>query len=478
MYRVALKERASFQEFRGFARRFVASEISPEQIVWSAGATDELFGEELPAADPRGSLTVPSSYVALAEDVICHRNPERFALLYQMLWRIVHGERELPAIAADPLTHRLEQMRKAVGRDKHKMTAFVRFRRVADAEGESFVAWFEPEHHILRAMAEFFTGRFFAMRWSILTPDGTMHWDGHDISFGPGVTRDQAPPEDALDDWWRLYYRATFNPARANPDAMRAEMPKKYWRNLPEAAVIPDLLASAGGNAAAMIAAEPTLPRPAASHYQVEEPPMAETAQTLSQLRKAAAGCQRCPLYRNATQTVFGEGPAHASVMFVGEQPGDQEDLAGKPFVGPAGQLFDRALGEAGIDRRQVYVTNAVKHFKFEPRGKRRIHQKPNAGEIDTCRWWLGREIELVRPSLIVVMGATAARGLTGRPVTISKVRGQVLPFGESSQSLVTVHPSFLLRLPDEAARTHEYGRFVEDLRAVARAVPAVRMAA
>jgi DNA polymerase len=184
-------------------------------------------------------------------------------------------------------------------------------------------------------------------------------------------------------------------------------------------------------------------------------------------VRDEAKGCTRCPLYRTGTQTVFGEGPLDAPLMFVGEQPGDQEDLAGRPFIGPAGQLFDQALGDAGIDRKTAYVTNAVKHFKFEQRGKRRIHSKPNGGEIDACRWWIGQERSLVRPRVTVALGATAARSLFGRVVTISSVRGQPHALAEGGEAWVTVHPSFLLRVRDN--RDEEYARFVEDLVVVKR---------
>src|SRR5882724_10248148 len=207
-------------------------------------------------------------------------------------------------------------------------------------------------------------------------------------------------------------------------------------------------------------------------------PAKAEPADTkfpsLTAARKAAEECTRCPLYQNATQTVFGEGPAHAALVFVGEQPGDQEDLAGKPFVGPAGKLFDRALSEAGIDRDRVYVTNAVKHFKFEPRGKRRLHQKPNNTEIEACRWWLDSEFRLIKPQLAVALGATAARALTGRDVTISRLRGKRITFREGVEGFITVHPSFLLRVPDAAAKEREYERFVADLKLVARHLPEI----
>ena len=186
---------------------------------------------------------------------------------------------------------------------------------------------------------------------------------------------------------------------------------------------------------------------------------------SLPALRDAAAGCTACPLHLTGTQTVFGEGSTGATIMLVGEQPGDQEDLQGRPFVGPAGQLFDRALGEAGVDRSRTYVTNAVKHFKFEARGKRRIHSKPNGPEIDACRWWIEQERILIRPPITVALGATAARSLFGKVVTISAMRGRPQQAYDGGEAWVTVHPSFLLRVRDN--REEEYARFVEDLRAI-----------
>ncbi|HEY0844287.1 MAG TPA: UdgX family uracil-DNA binding protein [Noviherbaspirillum sp.] len=212
----------------------------------------------------------------------------------------------------------------------------------------------------------------------------------------------------------------------------------------------------------------PAIQPPASGKPQLrparQSPPrVAPDTGSLEEVRRAAQGCQACPLWTNATQTVFGEGPVPARVMLVGEQPGDQEDRKGHPFVGPAGQLLDRALAEAGLDRGQVYVTNAVKHFKWEPRGKRRLHKKPVDAEIAACHPWLERELALVRPSLVVAMGATAARALLERATPIEANRGRIMPFHEDRQILITVHPSYLLRVPD-AFRAEAYARFVRDL--------------
>ena len=244
---------------------------------------------------------------------------------------------------------------------------------------------------------------------------------------------------------------------------MQPGKPKKYGRNLPETSIIRPLIEGAEPAAGAMIANAPEPHKP----QKTPEPPMkprSAASGTLAALRELAADCHACPLWKDATQTVFGEGPQRARIMLVGEQPGDKEDLAGKPFVGPAGQMLDRALEQAGIDRGKVYVTNAVKHFKFVPRGKIRLHQKPNTPEIMACRPWYERELAAINPELVVAMGATAAQSVFGKITPINRNRGRLIDLPDGTKALVTVHPSYLLRLPDADARGREYQRFVDDL--------------
>lgn len=479
---------AAFDAWRAEARRLLAAEIPPEQVEWHiAGEGRGLFGTEPAlAAAAETAVRVPRRFVDLAALVIRNRNGERFALLYRVLWRLTQGEPALLDIPTDPDTRRLEEMAKSVRRDAHKMHAFLRFRAVPTPEGERHLAWFEPEHHILEAEAGgFFARRFAGMRWSILTPAASAHWDGAALRMGPGATRRDAPPEDAGDDLWRTYYAAIFNPARLKPAAMRAEMPVKYWRNMPEAKEIPRLMAEAPRRAAEMVARGATAPAPRRQRAPAQpapapcvaaamdtDPPSGadDRAAALHALRQALSGANDLPPWAaQATQPVFGEGPLDAPLFLIGEQPGDEEDIAGWPFVGPAGRLLDRALAEAGIAREAAYVTNAVKHFKFTPTGRRRLHQSPDAGDITYYRPFLRREIALIGPRLVVTLGATALRAVTGRPLTIGKVRGQPMPLEDGPPLLPTVHPSYLLRLPDPAAKQREYGRFVDDLREAAR---------
>lgn len=454
MHVVTLAEPDDLDGWRDAARGLAGAGVPPEDVVWQVGgAADDLFAlaGTPPPVPTQPAFTVPAAFMALARSVVLHRDAERFALLYTVLLRL---RRQPGAIEdrADPLVRRLEGFAREVRKDIHKMRAFLGFREVDEDGAPRFVAWFEPEHHIVRANAGFFLDRFASMHWSILTPELSLHWDGETLAEGPGATKRDAPEGDPIGEVWKTYYAAIFNPARVKIGAMLKEMPRKYWKNMPETALVPGLIASAQARESGMIA-----------KAKSEIGGNAQAA--WAALREEAAGCTRCPLYQPATQTVFGEGPVDAALMFVGEQPGDQEDLAGQPFVGPAGQMFDRALAEAGIDRAGVYVTNAVKHFKFEQRGKRRIHMKPDAGEISACRWWIEQERLLVRPKVTVALGATAARSLLGRVVTIRKERGRALALPDGGEAWITVHPSYLLRLPDREVAALEYARFVEDLR-------------
>ncbi len=212
-----------------------------------------------------------------------------------------------------------------------------------------------------------------------------------------------------------------------------------------------------------------TRARPTSAHEPTSAPIAREAAAQLRQVAREAAHCERCPLYRDATQTVFGEGPIGALIMLVGEQPGDQEDRVGRPFVGPAGGILDQALAQVGLDRRSTYVTNAVKHFKHEQRGKRRLHKHPNRGEVKACRWWLDWELALVRPRLVVALGAIAAHGILERPIVLARTRGQAFTLADGRRVLATIHPSAILRMPDEAARHQAFAGFVDDLREAAR---------
>jgi DNA polymerase len=457
-----------FEAWRASARRLLAAGVKPDDVAWvSADRGQEMLPlddapADLPEAPTKGR--VPARFLAAARSVVLHRDDAKWALLYRLLWRLTHEDRHLLDFAVDADVRRFTLMEQEVRRDVHKMHAFVRFRKLEDVDGERYVAWYRPDHHIVAATADFFVDRFRSQRWSILTPDRTAHWDGTALTFGPGLPREAAPADDEMEDLWRAYYGAVFNPARLNLKAMRAEMPVRHWATLPEAQLLPALVAAAPQRVRGMLderAAAPTAR------------PFVPDSRDLGDLRAAAATCTGCALYARATQTVFGQGPARAALLLVGEQPGDQEDIQGAPFVGPAGDVLMRALAAAGLDRGDVYLTNAVKHFSWEPRGKRRIHQTPRYSEIRACRPWLEAEIASVEPRLIVCLGATAAKALLGPQFRITKERGHILDSPWGASAIATWHPSAVLRADDQAHADDLFRELTADLSLAARHVQA-----
>ncbi|MEM1229628.1 MAG: UdgX family uracil-DNA binding protein [Pseudomonadota bacterium] len=477
-----------FEDWQAAARQQLAAQRPPEQLWWHATAPDvsdisppgAMRAQQPGHAAPR----VPAAFLTSARAVACHRAADRWSLLYALLWRLTHGEPRLLQDSADPAVARLQRYRSAVARDVHKMKAFVRFKELSSSAGEPtrYVAWFEPEHHIVEYASGFFRRRFANMRWSILTPERCAHWDGAaELRFSPGVSRAQAPTSDRLDDAWRTYFASIFNPARVKERAMCSEMPQKYWHNLPEAALIGSLLQEADIRTAAMTGrTQDDLrlrcgPRPGAHDAGAAgtaesgaAPDGTPSAATLATLASTIARCDRCAWACHSTQAIPGEGPAQAQIMLIGEQPGDAEDLAGRPFVGPAGRLLDQALRDAGLDRRSLYLTNAVKHFKFRPSGRRRLHETPNAQDLFACSDWLNREIDLVAPQIIVCLGRSAAHSVLGNGIRIQRDRGKVLQ-QRGRTALVTTHPAHVLRSTGESCgsvrRSGPYQQLVADLR-------------
>jgi uracil-DNA glycosylase len=497
---VALRGHTDFEGFRRAARSLLAQQMLPDQVSWhsTGAALQDLFADTRPdARSPRSgahghpafsdapAVSVPPEFVALCQDVILHSDPDRFNLLYRILWRLVHE----PGLRQDPLDPdrvKAAQMAEAVRRDMHRMKALMHFRTVLDDTfrsnpemGTLHVAWFEPEHHIVEALAPFFARRFSRMRWAILTPECSVEWNGGQLRFGPGGNAEDVPPADADAQLWLSYYERTFKPARLGPQvkpqaealpppppATHEEHPAAPAQRMPFVMPIRLLRVDEADAAPATQASrskrpvEPTNPsQPAAP----AKPGIVEVIRSHAALQRATNRCRECPIGEHATQSVCGEGPRKAGIMLVGEQPGSQEDLAGKPFVGPAGQLLDRALAQLGIHRDKVFVSNAVKHFKYELRGKRRIHKTPTQREIAACSHWLEDEIAMVQPTLLVALGATAARSLLGRAVPVMAHRGQILEREDGRKVLITLHPSALLRVPPPD-REQAYRDWLHDL--------------
>lgn len=479
----------SYESWRLAARGLLTSGAAPATIQWidrrsQSGSQQQTLKFTSVAVEPQSPqqpasiFRVPKDFLDLSQTVAQHRSPQRWELLYRMLWRITGGERQLLEIASDVDVYQARQMEKAIRRDAHKMKAFVRFRKVGAGEGERYAAWHRPDHYVVPITAGFFARRFDVMRWAILTPDESVFWNGSELEFAPGCPRgsvrssdksigDKAncdqpnsdqPNDDEMEELWKTYYASIFNPARIKLNAMRAEMPKKHWATLPETELIAGLVRQAPKRVDEMVEKN--------SQQAGAEAFVPSGMCSLERLSNAAAECRGCDLHQAATHVVFGRGPATARLMLVGEQPGDAEDLAGEPFIGPAGRLLEEVLEDVGLKRDEIYITNSVKHFKWKASGKRRLHVKPASREISACRPWLVREIETLKPAMIVCLGATAAGVILGPSFRITKQRGEVVKTEFARWTMATYHPSALLRVPDPDSRAKMRALFTRDLAA------------
>jgi DNA polymerase len=473
---VRLASETDFDGWRAAARALRVRDVRPGDVLWTveAGAAvapePASFAPRSAAAAPApGSgpgFSVPREFLELAEAVVLHRSGERFDLLYRLLRRLA-AEPDLLRRDRDPDVAKARRLARQVEAAAQAMKAAVRFRRVADASGaQTYVAWFEPAHRVAELVAPYFARRFEGRGFAILTPDVCVLWDG-EFAFAPGLDPADAPAWAALADYWRANFAAIRKLARRAPPPR--ETPTRYLRNSPEPRLIPELIARAEAQAEEMVRQAPSEPgRRALRQAQRASRDAPFDGQAPASLEEVAAGiqvCRRCALWRHATQGVPGAGPAAARVMLVGEQPGDQEDLEGLPFVGPAGRVLDEALAAAGVPRAETFVTNAVKHFKHERQGKRRLHKTPDAGEIAACRWWLDGERRLVRPRVVVALGATAAVAVFGKAMPVARMRQQAIQLADQAQGVVTYHPSYLLRVPDAAAKARAHEMLVEDLK-------------
>lgn len=453
MYSASVQQ---YTQWRDVARPLLTAGIVPEDMEWRVSASFEPLTWTDPTAQiaKTAPLKLSRRLVELLETISCYRHDGRWDLMYRLAWRSLR-QPHLLEDAADPDVHRAMQMENAVNREVHKMHAFVRFREMTDEEGEKkYYAWFEPTHAVLRLGAPFFCKRFPNMEWMIATPDGTALWQDGALQFIETPDKSSLPKADTHEGLWRTYYRNICNVSRINPPAMRREMPQRYWRNLPESIEIQNLLRDGQ-------ASFEQRQREAIDMELTKARAMQRALADLPDYSGGPAACRRCDIWRHATQAVLGEGSDSAAIMLVGEQPGDEEDLRGRPFVGPAGRVLDAALRDAGLERQELYITNAVKHFKWQPRGKRRLHKRPEAAEIAACNHWLDAEVSQIKPRIIVALGASALRAIAGLTDSIESARRLQIPHASGAHIVCTYHPSAILRADPANAdtlRTHLVG--------------------
>ncbi|WP_213806751.1 UdgX family uracil-DNA binding protein [Granulicella sp. dw_53] len=489
-----------FEAWREAAREALHSGYAPQDLDLQDATASASLALSLDTGEaPTGtSFPRPHTSQAFLETAVfaaANRNPDRWNLLYRILYRL-QTDRVLLSQESDPDVAELLRLSAQVQREIHQMQVFVQFRKVLragelvlsdhrpvvldetlpppspnqpephhlvlatptpfgtnkteleqclpaepppnqppapDEDCEYFIAWYQPEHRILPLAAPFFAKRFAILRWTILTPDAIISWNpvSKTLTSAPGIPRETAPSEEELEDLWRTHYAEIATPIPLNP------VPKPKPRVLPMA--------------------PRTQPKQSAEPFVPPHP-------TLRSIQEALPTCRGCDLYRHATQVVPGRGPAHAPLLIVGEQPGDQEDLQGLPFVGPAGKLLDRTLAELDIDRSLLFVTNAVKHFKFVQRGKLRIHQNPRLSELTACRPWLQAEIATLKPRVVLCLGASASKSLLGGSFGLMRDRGKVHSTPFADKVIATFHPSAILRAPDEKARHQMLEHFKTDL--------------
>jgi probable DNA metabolism protein len=458
-----------FDEWRLAARDLLAHGVAPHQVQWISHKDDgDLFaqhdepaGAPVVQADAATTVRISRKLMDMLQTAACCRVANRWAFLYLVLWRWQQGQQEVIS-AADPDGARLHAMVKAVHREEHDMHAYIRFReRREDAGAPRFVAWFEPAHDVLPQVARHFAARMGRITWMIATPEASVMWDGASLhSTGP-LMRGPEDIDDAGEALWLTYYRSIFNPARLNAELMHGHIPARFWKHLPEGQVVPDMVSQAAAGARKL-----GQTRSVGARGGTVIPIAADKAQPQREAPSTLDACRRCDLWQHATQAVAGVGPGTARIMLVGEQPGDQEDLAGLPFVGPAGALLERALGQAQLERRAVYLTNAVKHFKWEPRGKRRMHKTPAQREVEACGYWLDSEIARVVPRVIVALGSTALKAVTANPhAALKEVQGQ--PFEHQGRWIVAIyHPAYVLRVPGAELKAEAFDAMVDGLRA------------
>lgn len=445
----------TFQSWRKNARKLLEDKIHFENVIWQTSDTGSLLDLISDHSGERPSLIkIPREFILDAEFVSAFRDDSTWSLLYRLLYRIVYENKLLLQNPLDNDVLDFQRRIKLVDRDLHKMKAFVRFREIKKDDESIYMAWHCPDHRVLKFSAPFFTDRFNGMNWVIFTEEESMSWINNELKFGPGISQKEAEAFDPTEELWKTYYASIFNPARLKVKMMKQELPVRHWKTLPESEIIDRLIKEA--------------PNMVQEFYETQRTSavacIPKTVGSLSELKAALPTCSACSICSKATTAVFGEGPRDAEIVFVGEQPGNEEDIAGSPFVGPAGRLFMDALEKADILRSEVYLTNAVKGFKWKDADGMRKHVNPSAAEISACRPWVKTELEMIKPRVLVCLGASAAQSIFGKMMKVHDSHGKVFQTTLCDYTIILPHPSAILRMPDKLEKEKMHAQFIEDI--------------
>ena len=450
----------TFNTWRSHARNLLEEKIHYNDVIWQASNSGSFFDcTDVSTGKNSSSIKIPREFMEEAYFVSAFKDDSTWSLLYKLAYRIIFSDRNLMSMALDDDVLDFQRRKKLVSRDLHKMKAFVRFKEIKKDDESIYMAWHRPDHRVLKFSAPFFTDRFNGMNWAIFTEEESMSWINNKLEFGPGISQREAEAFDSTEELWKTYYASIFNPGRIKIKMMKSELPVRHWKTLPEAELIDQLIAEAPARLDAFYESQ----RPSALQWV----PKGLTEATLSELRTALPNCNACGNCARATAPVFGSGPKTARIVFVGEQPGLEEDLSGTPFIGPAGQLLNEVLEIAGILRSEVYLTNAVKAFKWSEQNGMRKHVTPSASDIAACRPWLKSELDLIRPQILVCLGASAAQSVFGKMMKIGESYGKIFQTSFSDKTIILNHPSAILRMQNPEDKERLYNQFVGDILAL-----------
>ena len=445
----------TFEAWRNHARVLLVEKTHFDNVIWETSKEGSLFDLITEEGLQKPSLIkIPRDFIKDAEFVSVFNDNSTWSLLYRLLYRIVFEHKNLMDNPLDNDVLDFHRRMKLVGRDLHKMHAFVRFKEIEHNDEHIYMAWHRPDHRILKLAAPFFTDRFNGMNWVIFTAEESMSWIKNELSYGPGISQKDAEAYDETEELWKTYYASTFNPARLKVKMMKSELPVRHWATLPEAQLIDGLIKDAPYMVDKFIETQRT--------SAVASIPI--NVSSLIELGEALPNCSACTICKNATNPVMGEGPQNADIVFIGEQPGFEEDFACSAFVGPAGKLLMEALELANISREDIYLTNAVKAFKWRDLDGFKKHVNPSSFEISACRPWLKTELSIIKPKVIICLGASAAQSIFGKIMKVQESSGKVFKTSYSDYTFILSHPSAILRTQNPTEKNKLFDQFLSDI--------------